>query len=285
MAPQGTAPKHVRRWNTKLPVHLVQRAWNLFVRHRRSLRLAADDALNMLFSHQFGKRVTGDVAALPIQLTPDITYAVDAPDPGLQGCVAPGAIRQPSRIGPLHQTIVAGGWGDRQNLADRPFSLGSDRWRLDGQAPCLTRRSLMNPTITQAGDKAPSLQNTHSPCADLVHRQNSPRDCFLTLRTLAQLQPLPLQRLHLHKHVCRDTSAIIAVDLDLPDPLVQDLGRTADLCGDRHDGLPPRFMLRVGKEHLTIGSEKLTGPLLRQSEGSLRVCDRFILHAGPKHFF
>ena len=99
MAPQWTTPKHVRRWNPELPVYLVQRVWNLLVRHRRSVRLAADDALNTHVLHQPGDCATGDIEALPIQLTPDLTHAADTPalledalDLGPQGCVAPGTI-------------------------------------------------------------------------------------------------------------------------------------------------------------------------------------------------
>ena len=43
----------------------------------------------------------------------------DALDLGSQDRVAPGAIRQPGRIGTLRQVIVVGGRGDRQNPADR----------------------------------------------------------------------------------------------------------------------------------------------------------------------
>jgi len=83
-------------------------------------------ALNTHVLHQSGHGATGNGKAFPIQLTPDLADAVDTPvrfedalDLGPQGCVAPGAIRQSGRIGPLRQVIVVGGRGDRQTPADR----------------------------------------------------------------------------------------------------------------------------------------------------------------------
>jgi len=43
--------------------------------------------------------------------------------------------------------------------------------------------------------------------------------------------------------------ALAAVDLGLLDSLVQHLGRTADLRGDRHDGLPARPMRTLAVEN------------------------------------
>ena len=72
---------------------------------------------------------TGDIKALPIRLTPNLVQAMNAPVPfedatglGLQDCVAPGAIRQPGRIGPLRQVIVAGG------RAIGTLQIGLDHW-------------------------------------------------------------------------------------------------------------------------------------------------------------
>lgn len=93
-------PEHVRRWNPELPVHLVQRAWRRSVRHRCSVGYSATNALNSHALHQPGDRATGDIKAFPIQLTPGLAHAVDAPvlledplDLGPQGCIAPGTIR------------------------------------------------------------------------------------------------------------------------------------------------------------------------------------------------
>ena len=126
MAPHWTTPEHVRRRHAELLVYLVQRALGLLVGDRSLVRLAPDDALNTHVLHQSGDCATGDIEAFPIQLTPDLAYAIDAPvffedklDLGPQHCVAPGAIRQSGRIGPLRQVIVVGGRGDRPNPADR----------------------------------------------------------------------------------------------------------------------------------------------------------------------
>lgn len=80
-------------------------------------------------------------------------------------------------------------------------------------------------------------------------------DCFLTLLALAQFPNLPLQRFHLLCHVDRDASALVAVDLGLLDPFVQGLRRIADLCRNRHDCLPARFILTLiveNQEHCTL---------------------------------
>ena len=119
-------PEHVRRGHAELPVRLVLRAWGLLVGDGCLVRFASDDALNTHPLHQPGHGAAGNREAFPIQLTPDLAHAVDAPvlledalDLGPQDCVAPGTIRQPGRIGPPRQVIVVGGWGDRQNSADR----------------------------------------------------------------------------------------------------------------------------------------------------------------------
>ncbi len=90
------------------------------------MRIAADNALNTQILHQPGDCATGDIEAFPIQLMPNLAHPVDPPvrlahalDLGPQRRVPPGTIRQPGRIGPLRQVVIIGGWGDRQNLADR----------------------------------------------------------------------------------------------------------------------------------------------------------------------
>jgi putative transposase len=121
------------------------------------VRLAPDDALDTHVLHQSGDCATGDFEAFPIQLTPDLAHAVDAPvlsedtlDLGPQRCVAPCASRQSGRIGPLRQVIVVGGRGDRQNPADRldpvPPSLQGLRRIADlrgNRHDCLPARSML----------------------------------------------------------------------------------------------------------------------------------------------
>ena len=78
-----------------------------------------------------------DIEALSAKLPPDLAQAMNAPVPfkdatglGPQDCVAPGAIRQPGRIGPLRQVIVAGG-----RAIGRVLQIGLDhRARTDGAA-------------------------------------------------------------------------------------------------------------------------------------------------------
>ena len=59
---------------------------------------------------------------------------------------------------------------------------------------------------------------------------------------MAQLAALSFQRLHLPGHSGRDPRPLAGVDPGLLHSLVSDMGRTADLCGNRHDRPPSRPM-------------------------------------------
>ncbi|KJZ32866.1 hypothetical protein TW83_01035 [Paracoccus sp. S4493] len=87
--------------------------------------LALDDALNTHVLYQSGDCATGDIDAFPIQLTPDLAHAVDAPvlfentrDLGPQRFVAPDAIRQSGRIGPFHKRGIQISLSGRGNCYD-----------------------------------------------------------------------------------------------------------------------------------------------------------------------
>ena len=112
------------RRNSRLT--LPQWAWGLLLRNRRVVRFAEDDALNADVLDQPCHNATCQIGPFPDELPLDVPGAVAPPvlfrhtqDLGPQGCVAQGAIRQPGRIGPLCEVTVVGGWGDRQNRADR----------------------------------------------------------------------------------------------------------------------------------------------------------------------
>ena len=101
-------------------------AWQLLVRYRCLVWLAADNALNTHDLHQPGDRATGDVEALTPQLPPDLADAVDAPvgiehalNMGPKLLVPLGTVRQTGRISPPRKMIIIGGRGDRQHVADR----------------------------------------------------------------------------------------------------------------------------------------------------------------------
>ncbi len=92
-------PEHVGRGHPKLPVHLVQRTRSLLVRNRRSVRLAADDALNTHLLHQPSHGATSDFETFPDELPPDLADAVDSPvlfentqDLGSQSLVTTSAV-------------------------------------------------------------------------------------------------------------------------------------------------------------------------------------------------
>ncbi len=72
-------PAHVRRWNPKLAVHLVQLTGCLPVWDRRPVRHASDKALNTHALYQPCDCAAGDVEALATELVPDLADAVDAP--------------------------------------------------------------------------------------------------------------------------------------------------------------------------------------------------------------
>src|ERR1700751_5331174 len=54
-------PQHVRRWGMELAIDVIERAKCRLVAHRRSDRLAADDAFETHGSHQKCNRAAGDI--------------------------------------------------------------------------------------------------------------------------------------------------------------------------------------------------------------------------------
>jgi hypothetical protein len=110
----------------ELAIDVIERAKCRLVAHRRSDRLAADDAFETHGSHQTCNRAAGDIEALALQLPPDLANAVDAEvrlehtlDLVLQGCIPSCPSRQPGGINALGDMVVVGRRGDRQHLADR----------------------------------------------------------------------------------------------------------------------------------------------------------------------
>lgn len=71
---------------------------------------------------------------------------------------------------------------------------------------------------------------------------------------LAQLAVLAFQSLHTLGHLAGDARALAAIDLGLLDPIVQGLGRTADLHRYRHGSLSTRSMLALIVEDQTHGA-------------------------------
>lgn len=119
-------PQHVRRGSKELPVHAVKRAWSGLVADRRADRLATDDALNPHCPHKPSDGAAGDVEALSLQLPPDLAHAIDLKvlieHPAyldLHGHVTTGAGRQATHVRALGNDLVVGGWGNRQQPADR----------------------------------------------------------------------------------------------------------------------------------------------------------------------
>ena len=119
-------PQHVRRWRVKLAVDVIERARCRLVADGRAHRLAPDHPCQAHLPHQSRDATAGDRKALPHHLPPDLADTVDrevlgeyARDLGLKDRVLPRSRRKAGRIPFLCDTLVVGGWGDRQNAADR----------------------------------------------------------------------------------------------------------------------------------------------------------------------
>lgn len=132
--------EHVGCRHAELAVHLVQRARSLLVRYCRTVRLAADNALNIHVLHQSCHRAAGGVEALAAQLVPYLTDAADTP------------------------VLI-------EDAADRPASPGDRcRWKgatgstaQIGSTPCVPRWAPMMAIIVSLGGRAPPSQNTLTP--------------------------------------------------------------------------------------------------------------------------
>lgn len=118
------------------------------------MRRTLDYAQNTHVLHEPRNCAARDIEALAAKLPPNFPNPMDPPvlfrapeDLGAQRLVPAGTIRPPG------QMFIIGGRGNRQHAADRPCPAGSDRWRLDGQAPCAARCASMKPTITSTGGR------------------------------------------------------------------------------------------------------------------------------------
>jgi hypothetical protein len=119
-------PKPVRRWREELAVDVIARARCRLVADGRTHRLAPDHACQAHLMHQPFDGATGDHKALPHHLPPYLPHAVDgkvlrehASDLGLEDQIFTGSCRQTRWILSLRNVLVVGGWGDRQDTADR----------------------------------------------------------------------------------------------------------------------------------------------------------------------
>ena len=88
--------------------------------------LSTDNPLQSHALHQPRDSAAGDVKPFALHLSPNRAHAIDhevlGENPGSLGlqCHIPSrAQRELLRVGPLGDMIVKGGWGDRQNAADR----------------------------------------------------------------------------------------------------------------------------------------------------------------------
>jgi hypothetical protein len=105
---------------------VVQWARRGLIADGRANGFAADHTLQAHLTHQSLHSAAGNRDALALHLSPDFAHAVDsevlrehAGDLGLQLHVTTGSGRKLLGIAPLRHTLVIGGWGDRQDFADR----------------------------------------------------------------------------------------------------------------------------------------------------------------------
>jgi hypothetical protein len=119
-------PQPVRCRGMELAVDLIEGTRRRLVAHRGADRLAADDPLEAHLAHQPGDGAASNIEALPLELPPDLTHAVDsevllehAPHLDFEGLIPLRPGRQTRGIAPLGDMVVVGRRGDRQHLADR----------------------------------------------------------------------------------------------------------------------------------------------------------------------
>src|ERR671933_2900395 len=119
-------PQRIRPRRLELPVHTVQRACRCLFALRRADDLATDDAFQAQRPHEACDRAAGDLEALALQLPPELANAIDPEvlvehtlDLALEHLVSLGPLAAPGRIAALGGVLMGGGWGDRQDPADR----------------------------------------------------------------------------------------------------------------------------------------------------------------------
>ena len=110
---------------------MIERARRRLVADCGAHRLAPDYACQAHLAHQSRDRTSGDGHALAYHMPPDLAHTLDreilgehARDLGLESNIVPCPRRQACRILSLRDTLVVGGWGDRQDTADRLDPIG-----------------------------------------------------------------------------------------------------------------------------------------------------------------
>lgn len=123
-------PQHIRRWCMELTVDPVERAWRHLVADRGAHRLAPDYALEAEIAHQPLDRASGNFEPFASHLPPHLANTIDAEilgedphDLRLQRLVSSRTDGQPRRVAAFGIVVMIGGWGDRQNPADRLDSI------------------------------------------------------------------------------------------------------------------------------------------------------------------
>ena len=119
-------PKPVGCWCIELPVDPVQRARCRLVADRGTHRLATDYPRQAHIPHQPLDGTSGYGEPFPRHLPPNLAHAVNgevlgehARDLRLERQVTSCSRRQAQWIQSLCDMLVIGGWGDRQDIADR----------------------------------------------------------------------------------------------------------------------------------------------------------------------
>ena len=115
----------------ELSVHVIQRTESRLVADRCPQRLAPDRPPKAHIPHQPRHRAASGADALPPQLTPNLTHAIEtkvllehAPDLDLQIGVSADPVGQTGRIGSPGGMGAISRRGDRQNPADRLDPVG-----------------------------------------------------------------------------------------------------------------------------------------------------------------
>lgn len=123
---EARGPQRIRARCPELAVDVFERASGCLGADRGYDRPAADDALQTHGAHQARHCAAGNGVAFAQQLTPYLPHAIDAEV--LLECpqclghhrgIAPWPRRLPGRVAAAGGMRVVGGWGDRQQLADR----------------------------------------------------------------------------------------------------------------------------------------------------------------------
>src|SRR3990167_5284095 len=110
----------------ELPIHTIQRAWRLRVRHRRALSLASANSLQAVLAHQALHGAACDGDAFSTQLVPDLVGTVDpevrlphATNLRRQFSIAQAASAQQRRVALTGRVPPVRRRGDLQHAADR----------------------------------------------------------------------------------------------------------------------------------------------------------------------